>query len=275
MSAYSSAARCQQILEETAILLNVFKQTASDLTSLQRLITTHFQDDVQGKEFRSFCCYGRPGESVSLDLFNELCILPNTHWYVKLSTTGPSQTIIASLLEPNDREKYTTNFAVTAAKNIVALLNDILKTHPSASDILSHIPHQGGIPLTWSTSLLNLNAHSSSCTLPTIPILRERIGHCLNLALVKKDVQPSFKLFCKESGSFWKSIPDDSYDAPEIYLHACSEFPLYLDALLKKKGMTLDQLAGVKTVNRYPKVEAVVREGFSRSQSLPWLLTVV
>jgi hypothetical protein len=261
----STSTGCQQILDETAVLLQGFYESSSDRSKLDVLLGTYFQDDAKGNEFRSQCCFGRPGEEVSLDQFNQLCILPITQWRIRLATNGSLTTVVSPfILEPREREHFTANFATTAARNISAILHDIVKEHPDGKSILSHIPRTGGIPLSWSTHIIGVKNLSPPYILPPLAILRERIASSLQLGLERKLVQPSFKLFCAESGSLWHVI-DDTLDINAIYLKACSSFPNYLEELLSRKKTTLDKLAGVSPASRYPDVEALVQDGFSRA----------
>jgi hypothetical protein len=261
----STATGCQQILDETAFLLEGFYESSSNRSRLDVLLGAYFQDDAKGNEFRSQCCFGRPGEAVSLDDFNQLCILPITQWRIRLATNGSLDTVVSpSILEAAEREHFTANFAATAAGNIVAVLKDIVKEHPEGKTIISHIPRIGGIPLSWSTQIIGVKNLTPPYILPPLTILRERIVRSLELGLERKLVQPSFKLFCAESGSLWHVI-DYTLDINSIYLQACSRFPKYLEELLLRKKTTLDKLAGVSPASRYPDVEAIVQDGFSRA----------
>jgi hypothetical protein len=71
-----------KILEET---LGLLCTVSTDRARLDQLLETHSGDDETGRKFRSFCCFGRVGVDVSLDVFNQLCILPQTKWGIKLS----------------------------------------------------------------------------------------------------------------------------------------------------------------------------------------------
>jgi hypothetical protein len=159
--------RCSLILHETIRLLGVYRDTSPDLKRLDFLLTHHFQDDATGQEFRSQCCFGRSGKVVSLQVFNELCILPNTQWCVRLAQDNTSEVITASIVSPVETKNYTSNFATTAASNIIIVLKDILLDHPHSCTILSSIPRAGGIPLTWSNAILGPVSHSNPLSLPS------------------------------------------------------------------------------------------------------------
>jgi hypothetical protein len=260
-----SAGSCQAILEETTILLEVYNRIEPDLSRLELLLKQHFQDDdSQGSDFRSYCCYGRPGGTVSLKLFNELCILPYTDYSIQLSKSLSSGLIAPSILEQDDRANYIANFAAKATANIVLILHGILKVHPQRDSILSYIPSEG-VSSSWSIQIIGNLDKRYPYRLPSLSLLRERILLVLDLSLEAKGVNRRIKFFSSETGSFWQKSIDDSEDAHEIYLQCCSEFKNYLEKLLKDKGTTLDKLAGVEPSQRYPMVEAVVRDGFSRA----------
>ena len=83
----SSVVSVNAILEETLGLLGT---VSYDRDRLNQLLTAHFCYDENRMNFRSLCCFGRAGINVSLDFFNQLCILPKTKWGIKLSNPGSS-----------------------------------------------------------------------------------------------------------------------------------------------------------------------------------------
>ena len=255
-----SVASCQKIMEETAPLLGLFRTSQKDLSRLQDLISEHFQDN----DFRSYCCFGVPGQSVSLQVFNELCILPATDYDVRLSQDELSGPIAPLNLLPDEKKKYIDDFAATANKNILAIFSEIAKCHPRKTEIFGFIPADG-IPLTWSLQIVgnigNKNK-ASPHSLPPLSVLRQRILCSIDRAFEARDADKQIKFFCKETGAMWQSASDDALDAKAIYLQAGSEFKTLLEKLLLDTGSTFDVLAGVKTTKRYPDVEEVVRLGF-------------
>lgn len=270
MSGYPySAGSCQKILDETASLLSIYHSSQPGLFRLQELIDQHYQDNSQGNEFRSYCCFGTPGESVSLPVFNELCILPATHYCVQLAQSESSGPIAPSRVLPDEKKKYLDDFGVTASKNIVAMFQEIIKGHPRKQQILGFIPSDG-VPLTWSLQIVGnigtKNSRASPHSLPSLAVLRERIRCTIDMTFDARDADHSLKFFCKETGAMWQSKIDDAFDAEAIYLQAGSEFKSLLEKLLQDTGSTFDKLAGVKPSQRFPVVEEVVRGGFARAK---------
>jgi hypothetical protein len=265
-----TAGQAEQILGETVALLQQLHAPSHDLSRLEFLLSHHFQDNPKGLSFRSLCCFGRTGVDVSLDMFNQLCILPKTDWQVRLSLGNDSNVkhVEPTLVDRDTREIYLLDLTALASKNIRAILNDILQNHPSSSTISAFLSSPSGLPLSWCTAILGLKGveYQKHFQLPSNPILRHRITLCMDMALQKKRDNPYFKLFCAESGSFWNR-PDDSLDINSIYLKTCSEFPTYLKELLASKATTLDKLAGVKPSTEYPEVTAIVEEGYARAST--------
>jgi hypothetical protein len=262
-----SASSCQKILDETAPLLALYHSSLPDLKRLQVLIDEHFQDNSTGNDFRSYCCFGLPGKPVSLQLFNELCILPVTNYCVQLAQDDLSGSIAPSFMDPDQKNKYLVDFAVTASNNIIHIFQQIVKYHSRSEEILGFIPADG-IPLTWSLQIVGAISNknnNSSPSLPPLSVLRERILLCVDCAFQARLSNNKLKFFCKETGAMWQKTIDDVVDAQAIYLQAGSEFKDLLENLLVETGKTFDELAGVKPSQRYPHVEALVRDGFERS----------
>jgi hypothetical protein len=251
------------ILEETILLLRVFSGVAGDLARLDKLLASHFQEDAKGMEFRSLCCYGRVGEAVSLQLFNQLCILPNTGWGFQLSSEGA--TICPSALREEQTYAYLSDFAVTVAGILHAILRGVIDVHPEGQLILDFIP-TGGIPPTWFQAIIGPVYSTTPFPVPSLPILRRRISHCLDRALQQKpSLRRSTPFFCSESGAYWQE-DHDSFDSKKFYLECCSDFPAYLEELLIEKRTTLDKLAGLKEpTSRHYDVEAMVEDAYSRA----------
>jgi hypothetical protein len=269
-----TAAQCEVILNEVATLLQALWESSFDQERLNGLLSKHFQENALGKDFRSICCYGRKGLDVSLDIFNQLCILPKTQWKVRLSkNAAASQEISHSILNPADSLRFIVDSFSTASKNDGCILLDVLHCYPpsQAEFLLSLIPAASGIPTTWTLAILGLKHKGSTFTLPSIPTLCERIHLSVELGRSKKLHNARYLLFCPESDSAWQSIYD-SFDIDAIYLKACSDFPAYLQTFLSEKKCSLDKLAGVEPSQRYPKVEAIVEDAFTRAklQGLVW-----
>ena len=257
-----SVSRCQKILDETAPLLRLYHRTYSDLQRIEVLIGEHFQTTILGEEFRSICCYGVPGHPVSLDVFNELCILPATEYCVQLSVDESTSLVCATALAPEETQKYLQDFNTTTNNVIYHVFRDIANNHSRKVDINSFIPDDGGIPLTWSLAIVGSLEKRKKFSLPPLSVLRERINISITKTFEARTKEPLLRFFCKETGALWQSAVDDSFSAEEIYLKAGSEFKGLLQILLDESGKTLDQLAGVEISKRYPEVEEVVRAGF-------------
>ena len=105
---------CQKILAEIGPLLLLYHKSRTGLERLQELLDQHSQDNVQGNNFRSFCCYGTPGKSVPLEVFNDLCVLPATNYCVQLAQTEVAGAITPSSLEQDEIKKHLDDFAATA-----------------------------------------------------------------------------------------------------------------------------------------------------------------
>jgi hypothetical protein len=251
------------ILQETLLLLRVYSKVSDDLVRLDSLLNSHFQEDAKGMDFRSLCCYGRAGENVPLPLFNQLCILPNTGWAFQLLSDGA--TIAPSALREEQTFAYLSDFAVTVAGILHVILRGVVDAHPKRQLILNFIP-TGGIPPTWFQAIIGPVYSITPFPVPSLPILRGRISHCLERALQQKpSSRRSTPFFCAESGAYWQE-DNDSFDSKKFYLECCSEFPTYLEDLLIQKRTTLDKLAGLKEpTNRHYDVEAMVEDAFSRA----------
>ena len=253
---------CRLILAEAIGLLGVMRQSAPRSTRLNFLLANHFVSN----NFRSFCCFGHDGDEVSLELFNSLCILPSTDWNTRVDLDPNSSTIQPSLVESsfsaaNYRlgQKYDL-----AAQNILTLLTKILETHPDGEYILGFVSRSLAPP--WSLAILGLKTQSSvSLVVPPIEELRRRISLSIAGALLKKQANPGCKFFSQDTGFLWQTI-DDSFDVNKTYLKVCASFPKLLEKHLLDTGKTLDQLACVEVLHRYPKVEAVVRDALSRGR---------
>ena len=124
----SSVVSVNAILEETLGLLGT---VSYDRDRLNQLLTAHFGDDENGMKFRSLCCFGRAGVDVSLAVFNQLCILPQTKWVIKLSNSGSSG-IAVSTLNTEETTAFTSNFASTVS----GIMHEVFR------DSLLHIPRK-------------------------------------------------------------------------------------------------------------------------------------
>jgi hypothetical protein len=146
---YTLIETCGDILQETLGLLEVVKRSAPPTAHLQTLLGNHFTSN----DFRSFCCFGRSGEDVSLELFNCLCILPSTKWNVCLNSDTLGG-IEASPMDSSAALDGRLNKLVITTKNVTTLLMNVLKFHPDSEFILSLIPWDNLIPPTWTLAIL-------------------------------------------------------------------------------------------------------------------------
>jgi hypothetical protein len=246
------------ILDEALVLLEARRRSEPGTTRLNYLLANHFASN----DFRSFCCFGHKGDDVSLELFNSLCILPSTDWAVHLVPV--SSTIQLAWAESSDIvvEKITA-----VSQNIFTLLQNILKSHPKSAEIVSFFPRNNELPPGWVLSILGRKNRGANrdFTPPSLEELRRRISLSIDGTLARKSSETTHRFFSKENGLLWQTV-DDSFDVNKVYLKVCSEFPKRLEKLLHESGKTLDQLAGVEVVQRYPLVEAVVRDALSRGR---------
>lgn len=249
---------CNLILEEALGLLELTRQSEPRTARLNFLLANHFASN----DFRSYCCFGHAGDDVSLEVFNSLCILPNTDWVVHLDSSS-------STIQPAWADSpcpVSEKFAVVSS-NISILFWNVLKTHPESELITSLIPRNGKVGSPWILAILgrNRNHTSGDFSVPPLHELRRRISLSLDASLVDKRLNPLSKFFSSKNGFLWQTV-DDSFDVNKVYLEVCSEFPLRLEKLLQKSGKTLDELAGVEVVQRYPEVEDLVRDALLRGQ---------
>jgi hypothetical protein len=170
-----------EILDETLELLGLYRNASSNLERLRILLRTHFGEDIKGMNFRSFCCFGREGEIVSLELFNRLCILPKTGWGIQLSDQGSS--IVPSALTPEETHQYTSQFATTVGDILRDILLGVINSHSMKETIILCIPIRGGIPFSWFQSIIGPEYKDSHFTLAPLTTLRDRISRCLDHAL--------------------------------------------------------------------------------------------
>ena len=260
-----SASSCQKILEETAPLLVLHHETLPALCRLQELIDHHFQDNSLGQDFRSLCCFGSLGHSVSLKVFNEMCILPATQCCVQLTQNESSGPVAHSVLPQIEKKKYLHDFVATAQTTISRVFMKVASADPRSKEILSYVPTDG-MPKSWSLQIIDNSRNKSKATsspkLPSLSVLRQRIERTIKLTFEARLADNQLRFFCQSTGALWNSTIDDSFDAEAIILQASSEFKVLLEDLLRETGKTLDQLAGVEVSRRYPDVEEVVRAGF-------------
>ena len=250
---------CKTILEETIELLDLIIRSDDGNQRLKFLLNTHFVS----QDFRSTLCFGQAGAEVSLDDFNSLCILPSTDWALRLidhTSSRISASLSASPFSDEEKIEYVS-------ANIKILFANILKNHPESEFIASNIPRTGSVGPAWTFAILGLKKgfHIGNFLVPSLPELRRRIALAVDGAILKKRAKPTLHFFTRDTGLLWKPA-DDSFDVNKIYLEVCSAFPLRLETLLKHTGKTLDQLARVDVVHRYPKVEALVRDALSRGK---------
>ena len=171
-----------EILDETLELLGLYRNASSNLERLRILLRTHFGEDIKGMNFRSFCCFGREGEIVSLELFNRLCILPRTDWGIQLSGQGSS--IVPSALTPAETQKFTSQlqFATTVGDMLRDILFGILNSHSQKVMILKAVPLDG-IPFSWFQAIIGPEYKPKSyfTLAPAVTTFRDRISRCLDV----------------------------------------------------------------------------------------------
>ena len=254
---------CCAILDEGLALLRVMRQSAIDSERLKYILANHFGNN----DFRSFCCFGHQGDPVPLELFNSLCILPSTEWNLHLVASSPDSITpswddtSSVAVDVRRRNKFSL-----LSENITTLLSNILKSHPDEAFISSNYPRTGSIGPAWILSILGLNRQvKGDFAVPPLVELRRRISISLDIAVANKKADPAYRLFTQPSGLLWQSV-DDTFDVNKVYLEVCSAFPARLEKLLADTGKTLDELAGVDVVQRYPKVEALVADALARGQ---------
>jgi hypothetical protein len=263
---------CALILKELNQLLLVFHKTEHQLAKLKDLIDKHMGgDDKRSEQFRSFCCFGHNDAPVSLDLFNQLCILPSTDWQVSLYRNTAHDSIEPISLSATAINKLKLDSFVSATDNVRQLFGGIRVSpefHKDQHTITAGIPSSGISP-SWTSAILGLKTNSTYISLiPPTSVLRERITCSLKYSLLKKkEGSGLFRFFCSESGSAWQRVVDNSFDVNAFYLKACSEFPAHLDNMMKEENTTLDKLAGVVPAQRYLEVEAIVADMYCRANN--------
>jgi hypothetical protein len=152
------------------------------------------------------------------------------------------------------------------SQNISILLSDILQSHEERETLHSYIPAGKGICAPWILAIMGLKKEPTlQFVSPPLSELRRRIKLALDGALEKKRANSFSQLFSQSTGFLWQQL-DDTFNVDESYLKVCSAFPSRLEKLLLESGKTLDHLAGVEVVKRYPKVEALVRDALSRGR---------
>ena len=260
--------KCNIILGRMAVLLKADTDRNADATALNQLFEEHFQDNEQGRKFKSVCCYGRVSqEEIPLTVFNELCILPRTDFQFSLMEKDTSGRLLIQpeALSTENRHKYTNDLCITAKNLISTILRDVVGNHPSASVIRSY--YGSGITTGWVRGILGLTARRERpLALPDLSTLRMRITRVLQLSLLEKGKEPQKQFFSNTNGLLWMQQIDEDFDPTPIYLDACSRFPQYLAERLEVENTTLDKLAGVMPATRYPEVEEMVRQGFLRAE---------
>ncbi len=262
-----SPAVCQTILNEIISLLSLFEENMSISSRLDDILSQHLSGNAGLNNFLSTCCYGRTGVSVSLHDFNSICILPRTDWRCRLVLKDPScpelLSVSPSLLEKEDRDQHIVQKFTYTKNTLLLVLQDVIHVHPRKTFIRLYLPPE--LPIAWSLAILGLKNQASNFIPPSVHIIRERLTVSIDKAILKKERISRFRLFCKESGSFWL-LDDDGVGIQQVYLSACSDFPNILQEHLLEKNSTLDKLAGVFPSRHHPEVEAIVRDAFSRAE---------
>jgi hypothetical protein len=167
---------------------------STDRDRLDQLLETHYRNDETGRKFRSLCCFGRVGVDVSLDVFNQLCILPKTKWGIKLSTKGASV---------------------------------------SPSSLNTYFPICGTIGPAWILAILGRkrsNSKGDFVVPPLEELLRRRISLSLDAALALKESSPAIRFFSQDTGFLWQSV-DDSFDVNKVYLEVSRRLLLEVSSI--------------------------------------------
>jgi hypothetical protein len=264
----SSQGECHTIIDEIFRLFRAAPLTSLSQQRLNSLLLSHFQDDEAGKSFRSMTCFGIPGSPVSIETFNKFVIQPGSHYDIQLAPPTSHVAIQLQLVAVDARRLLHRNTLAHAHLSVDFVLDHSMKQHPDSSDILGFsLPN---IPSSWKNAIIGKLDRSELkiIDMPSLLELQSRIQISLDYALDLKRTNPRAHFFTIESGTAWHKITlDDSFNISDLYLRACSTFPDHLDELLKQQGTTLDKLARVEPSGRYPEVEAIVRDGFSRAST--------
>lgn len=255
----STQASCNILLLETIGLI----RQSSPLTSasqqrLEFLLSSCFQDDDPGRDFRSLLCTGRLDTRVTLDELNQFVIWPLTQYQYQLQVSVHIPALFRRI-DPVTCKQLNHDKLLHAHSKVEFVLAQVVSHHPLKATIESFM--KKSMPDSWKNALLGINRRAVSLKAdpPSFEELQRRIEQSFTFALSLKEQDRNSQFFTTASGGAWQPVApvapvDINYE--EIYLAACSEFPAYLDKLLKDSEQTLDEHAGVKVPHEYPAVEA-------------------
>jgi hypothetical protein len=260
---------CYAIFRETLALAQQHPRTFDNQQRLDSLLVDYFQDNAVGARFRSMICYGRDDLLVSLEDVNNFIVLPQSQFAMELclSTVSTVHVPIRFQSVSVDTKKQLHHDTLTRAHASVDFVLTYVTEHcfENNDDVAFYASKSP--PLVWKNCILGKDDRSELkiVDVPSLEDLQDRIRKSIEFSCAQKEKNPKAKFFTRLSALAWQSTAQ-KIDPKPIYLEACSHFKDHLEQILKEKGTTLDVLAGVVPPRRYPRVEAVVREGFKRSR---------
>jgi hypothetical protein len=234
---------------------------SADLEQLESLSAKYLQDDDYGAAFRSMICYGHCGIDVSLLLFNQFIVLPASQYEFKLSPPASSLLFKFEKVDGLTQNKLHRDTLIAAHASVDFVLAHVAKHLPIPDQAaFSHL----GPKNPWRNGILGHSVRSLQMNIldvPSLPQLQIRIETAIQYALARRKNCPRSFFFSKESAKAW--CPEEiTVDFESTCLLACSEFPSYLETLLKGSPHDfLDQHAGVILPSElYPEVEARIQK---------------
>lgn len=256
----SSQAECQLLIDETFCLIRqTSTRTFKSDERLKLLLCSCFQDDVQGRNFRSLACTGRLETPVSIDQFNQFVVWPSTNFEFHLVESSPILFQLHAYSPPTRADLQSDSQRPAHAKVDFALHQAVLY-HPLRVQIQRFMSKPP--PHSWKQAVLGIKPRSAleSIDIPSFEELHSRIAKSIEFALCLKHTNIHSKFFSATSGAAWSLKVEPpikeyiNYEA--LYLQASSKFSEHLGGLLKDSGLYLDELAGVVDYESYPDVEA-------------------
>lgn len=252
----NTQAGCNSILHETIRLLTKTTPLAcGSQDRLNSLLSCFFQDDANGAAFRSLLCTGRIDTPVTIAQFNQFVIWPTTKYQFQLEAFVhiPIQFHAINSLT---RIRLNKDILRHAEAKVAFVHDDVVVHHPQKALFQSF---SNKLPGTWKKAILGIKGRSQfKCIdIPSFTELQSRIKISLDFSLSQKANLLNSQIYTTASGGAWSvSSAKMEINYEEIYLQSCSEFPAYLESLLKENDQFLDEHAGVKVPHTYPAVEA-------------------